>query len=91
MVGTNPDTPTNAFDDIPGEVDGSRLVGVDSAGAPIYYDETAETAYVGSEGAEGWTTGEERGSGPISDVIARIEELTGWDALSEYGEDGRNS
>ena len=91
MVGTNPDTPTSAIDDHPEEVDDSRLIGVDATGAPIYFDETDETAYDGYEEDDGWTVGEERESGPISDVVSRIEELTGWHALSEYGEDNKNS
>ena len=91
MVGTNPDTPTSTVDDYPGQVGDTRLVGVDAAGAPIYFDETDETAYAGSEGENGWTADEERESGPIADVVSKIEELTGWHSLSEYGEEHRRS
>ena len=91
MPGTNPDTPTSALDDHPDEVGGSRLVGVDASGAPIYYDHADQTAYDGYEGDDGWTVGEERESGHIADIVSRIGEVTGWDALSEYGKENRDS
>jgi hypothetical protein len=91
MGGTNPDTPTSTVDDYPGQVGGTRLVGIDSAGAPIYFDENEDVAYDGYEGDDGWAVGEERESGKLAEVVSSIGDLTGWDALSEYGEENRES
>ncbi|WP_336037032.1 hypothetical protein [Halobacterium yunchengense] len=86
MTGTNPDAPTGPLDDLPGSVDGASLLGVDGTGAPIYFDEADDRAFEALQRDGEWVVGEERASAPLADAVAEIGELTGWEALSEFGE-----
>lgn len=86
MADNNPDSPTRPLTSVPNTLDDGRLLGVDGDGAPIYFDESDGRAFEGREDEDEWVAGEDRTSGKLADVVARVGELTGWERLTEFGE-----
>lgn len=84
MLGTDPDAPTEPLTEYPEEVEGARLVGVDSTGVPIYFDESERRAFEVVQRSDAFRPGEERGDGGLASVVDEVETITGWEALSEF-------
>lgn len=85
MAGTNPDAPTDPLSEIPETVDNAKLVGIDATGVPIYFDETNERSFEALQSEGSWVVGEERTAAELANVISHVGQVTGWDALTEYG------
>lgn len=90
MAGTGSDPYRNSLKDYPDEHEGGQLVGLDAHGAPVYFEPTDQRAFDLLHTEDTYERNEDRGSGPLEDVVEKIEETVGWDELSPFGEDHSN-
>lgn len=91
MAGTGSDPYRSSPEEYPDEYEGSQLVGLDSQGSPIYFQPTDERAFDLLRTDNGYQQNEDRGSGPLEDIVEKIEESVGWDELTPFGEDHSDS
>lgn len=79
--------PAGAFE-FPEEVEGGHIVGVDTRGKPVYFDENDQVAFDAVERDEAYEAGETRGEGPLEKIVDDIEDAIGWDTLFSDESDG---
>lgn len=91
MAGTDSDPDRNSLEDYPDEHDGAQLVGLDAFGAPVYFQPADQRAYDLLHTDDAYERHKDRGSGPLEDVIEKIEESVGWDDLTPFGEEHSDS
>lgn len=90
MAGTGSDPYGGSSKDYPDEHEGGQLVGLDAQGAPVYFEPTDQRAYDLLRTDDAYQRNEDRGSGPLEDIVEEIEERVGWDELTPFGEDHTN-
>jgi hypothetical protein len=86
MADANSNASSDPLADVPETVDDGELVGVAATGVPIYYDDDDDRAFEALQSGGEWAVGEERTNADLDDIVAEISRLTGWDDLSELGE-----
>lgn len=68
--------------------EGSQLVGIDDDGGVHYYDPVEKRLAKGDpedgEVKPRWREGHE---GSLDDVVQKVQDAVGWDALTDYAED----
>ncbi|QDX39571.1 hypothetical protein [Salarchaeum sp. JOR-1] len=74
--------PAGAFE-YPEEIEGGHILGVDTRGKPVYFDESDQVAFEAIEREDVYEAGETRGEGPIEKVIDEVADAVGWDDLFE--------
>ena len=90
MAGTGSDPYRSSPEEYPDEYEGSQLVGLDAHGAPVYFEPTDQRAYDLLRSDDEYQRNQDRGSGPLEDIIEDIEEAVGWGELTPFGEDHSN-
>ena len=84
------ETPGSALDPFPSVRGTSRLLGVNTEGQPVYYDEEAHARRDAPADADAEDWRDDRPldeDATVGDLLDDVEESVGWDELTDYARD----